>query len=335
MGRDFGLRISDCLPTMASMCNHTTDNSRGVFIAEVLASQQLCDEHFLLTLGVEGFPQSRSGQFVQLQCRPLGAQVDRLEVDWPADKPPSFSQPELTGREPFLRRPFSLAGARRSGGEVELDIIYRTVGTGTAWLAGVEKGDKLSVLGPLGNGFEIREDKPAAALIGGGVGIPPMMYLAEALAAAGKQAVAFAGARNKSLLPLALTGKADAARPTMCAEQFAACNTPTMTATDDGSLGFAGFVSDAFARWLDGSPPAADELVVYSCGPEAMMRAVGDICIARDIECWLALERHMACGMGTCQSCIVKIRDDSRQGWSYKLCCTDGPVFDAREILWD
>jgi len=74
--------------------------------------------------------------------------------------------------------------------------------------------------------------------------------------------------------------------------------------------------------------------VAYCCGPEALMKAVGEICITRGIECQLALERYMACGMGTCQSCNVRIRDDSTRGWSYKLCCTDGPIFDAREVVW-
>ncbi len=333
------------------MCNHANDRTggkRGVFIADVLASRQLCDEHFLLTLAVENFPPSCSGQFVQLQCRPPAEQADRLETAWSdnePEKPPHFSQPELLGKEPFLRRPFSLAGSRKKGRQVELDVIYRVVGAGTNWLTGVKVGDKLSVLGPLGNGFKINPDKHAAAIIGGGVGIPPMIYLAEALAASGKQTTAFAGVRTKRLLPLTLpeglrSGCGDmvnSAEPAMCTKEFAAFNTPTVIATDDGSLGFAGFAAQAFHRWLDETATPAGELVVYSCGPEAMMKAVGDICIARRIECQLALERHMACGMGTCQSCIVKIRDggDVQKGWSYKLCCTDGPVFNAGDVIWD
>ncbi|MCK4601667.1 MAG: hypothetical protein KAU28_04335, partial [Phycisphaerae bacterium] len=222
-------------------------------------------------------------------------------------------------------------------GAVELDIIYRTIGAGTHWLEGVAVGDRLSILGPLGNSFTIRPDKPAAVLVGGGVGIPPMIRLAEALAAAGKQTVAFSGVQCRSLLPLRLADSIEAStagRPTMCVRDFAAHNVASVVATDDGSLGFAGMVSEAFSRWLDerNIPPA--ELVAYSCGPEAMMRTVGELCISRGIECQLAMERHMACGMGTCQSCVVKVRDNSECGWSFKLCCTDGPVFDARDILW-
>jgi dihydroorotate dehydrogenase electron transfer subunit len=107
----------------------------------------------------------------------------------------------------------------------------------------------------------------------------------------------------------------------------------TSIASDDGSIGFAGLVSEAFAAWLKDHQFGPEQITVYSCGPEPMERAIADLCAMRDIECQLALERHMACGMGTCQSCVVKITDD-QAGWQFKLCCTDGPVFDAKTILW-
>jgi len=313
------------------------EKQRGTFLAEVSGNVRICEEHYRLTLRLDAFPSSRPGQFIQLLCRPAGEQVGPREVDWPKGKPPKFTQPELTSTQPLLRRPLSLAGRRDKGG-VELDVIYRVVGTGTRWLSTVKAGQSLSVLGPLGNAFAIR-DKPKAALVGGGVGIPPMLYLAEALAKAGKEVVAFCGVRTALLLPLSLKAAERAlssGRPTACVAEFAADGIDSAVATDDGSLGFNGFVSDAFRHWLDGEKIGGD-LVVYSCGPEAMMKAVGDICIARGIVCQLALERYMACGMGTCQSCNVKIRDPGApggRGWSYKLCCTDGPVFDARQVVW-
>ena len=123
-----------------------------------------------------------------------------------------------------------------------------------------------------------------------------------------------------------------------------------MVATDDGSLGYRGFISDAFSRSFGGSAREGGKLVVYCCGPEAMMQAVAAACETAGVECQLALERHMACGMGTCQSCIVKTRAGGREGhasswpdgdattrvppWKYSLCCQDGPVFDARDVLW-
>jgi dihydroorotate dehydrogenase electron transfer subunit len=106
--------------------------------------------------------------------------------------------------------------------------------------------------------------------------------------------------------------------------------------TDDGSLGFRGYVGSAMAAYHQANPVAADALVVYTCGPEPMMRFVAEYCVARQIECYVCVERNMACGTGMCQSCVVPVRDTcDRDGWSYRLCCTDGPIFEARDILWE
>ena len=306
---------------MTKLCSKDNPSAkRGVFVAEVTANRIICRDHYLLRLAGE-FPPTKAGQFVQLQCRRIDERLGVAVVDWPADRPPVLAQPELTLKTPLLRRPLSLAGRRDCGdGVAELDIIYRAVGAGTQWLAGVKPATQLSVLGPLGNRFAIAADKPAAILVGGGVGTPPMLYLARALLAAGKKVVAFYGAKSAEMLPLSEIEKVAGAE--------------AVFATDDGSLGFGGLVGDALTDWLETSGADPAELAAYSCGPEPMMKAVGDICIARDIPCQLALERHMACGMGTCQSCVVKIRDDSKRGWSYKLCCKDGPGFEARDIIW-
>jgi len=316
-----------------------TTRRRGTFLAEVLANDRLCAEHGLLRLGVANFPPTRPGQFVQVQCCPPDKPDRPHAVDWPDDRPPQLTQPDLVRAEALLRRPFSLAGRRDLGaGRSELRVIYRVVGSGTGWLEQTSPGEPVSVLGPLGNAFAIREAKPAAALVGGGVGIPPMIYLAEALARAGKDTTAFCGVRARDLLPLTLTGDvavSSAGEPSLCVAEFAACGIATALASDDGSLGLEGFAPEAFERWLGARGGSPEELVVYSCGPEAMMRAVGEACVARGIDCQLALERHMGCGMGTCQSCVVRIRADNEAGWTYKLVCTDGPVFDARDVLWD
>ena len=318
----------------------TTHNAkRGVFLATVLGNDRLCAGHYLLRLGFEHFPPTRPGQFVQVQCRPPEPHEPAGEVDWPEGGPPRLTREDLTRPEALLRRPFSLAGRRSTpDGDVVLELIYRVVGGGTAWLAEVDDGSELSVLGPLGNSFGVRDGKPAAALVAGGVGIPPMIYLAEALSAAGKSVKAFCGVRSEHLLPLKLTGQAEVSplgEPAMCVMEFAAHGVETAIATDDGSIGWKGFVPETFARWLDAQDDPACRLVVYSCGPEAMMRAVGRMCVERGVECQLALERHMGCGMGTCQSCVFKMRADNDRGWAYKLVCADGPVFDAADIVWD
>jgi dihydroorotate dehydrogenase electron transfer subunit len=311
---------------------------RGSYLAEVLANERICREHYRLILDVAGFPPTAPGQFVQLECRYPVEHDGARPVEWPAGQPPRFTQPELTDRETLLRRPFSLAGRRdHAGGRVELDLIYRTVGTGTRWLTSAEVGRELSVLGPLGNTFAIDDRRPVALLVGGGVGIPPMLYLADALGQAGKRTVAFCGARTAGLLPLRLepAGQVDpAGAPTDCIAEFSAFDTPAAVATDDGSLGAQGYVHQLLEKYIEDEHIDRTSAVVYACGPEPMMKAVADGCIARDLPCQLALERRMACGMGTCQSCIVKVRADNPAGWVFKLCCHDGPVFDARDLLW-
>ena len=298
----------------------------------------LCSRHYLLTLRMEDFPPTAAGQFIQLQCRALDEQIALREIAWPPKKPPQATQPELTDREPMLRRPLSLADRRDlPAGGVEIDIIYRVIGAGTHRLAAISPGEQLSVLGPLGNGFAVRPQKPFAALIGGGVGIPPLLYLAKTLTAQGRAAAAFFGVRTADYLPLKLiAGKTPAAdgAPCACVAELSAACVEAAIATDDGTLGFRGLISDAFTRWFAHHDFDPRDMAVYACGPEPMERAVGDICLARGIECQLALERHMACGMGTCQSCVVKVRSDAPAGWSFKLCCTDGPVFDAKDLLW-
>ncbi|MCY2931431.1 MAG: dihydroorotate dehydrogenase electron transfer subunit, partial [Planctomycetota bacterium] len=255
-------------------------------------------------------------------------------VTWGPGETPALSQGELLGKETLLRRPLGLAGRRETTAGSEIDLIYRTIGTGTHWLARVGQGETLNLLGPLGNAFTIRPGQKRAALVGGGVGIPPMLYLAQALADAGVGTVAFNGARSANLLPLTiLPGGAPAdGRPARCVAEFADRGADAVVTTDDGSAGMKGFVASALEAWL--KEAGAAQTVVYSCGPEAMMKAVAKSCAAAGVECQLALERYMGCGLGTCQSCAVKIRDDSPDGWSYKLCCTDGPVFDANVVIW-
>ena len=121
---------------------------------------------------------------------------------------------------------------------------------------------------------------------------------------------------------------------TMCTGEFAALGVPTVVATDDGTLGFPGFVHQAFLGWLDQRRIAPGDLAVYACGPAPMLKALGEVCLGRGIDCQLAMERHMGCGMGVCQSCIVKVRAGPEPGWRYALVCKEGPVFDAREVLW-
>ncbi len=298
----------------------TDRGARSVFLAAVRANDPVCRDHYRLILALAGFPSAQPGQFVQILC------ADPEGPPWAGGA--------------FTRRPFSIGGLRRTGNDCELDIIYRVIGPGTKWLAGLRPGVQVSVLGPLGRPFELPADRPVAYLVGGGVGLPPMIWLAEVAAAVGRQVVAFCGARSADSLPLRPRGRQDAVplsptEPTLCMEEFAQWGVPAVVCTDDGTLGRRGRVPEVFTSYLASHADEAAQAVVYTCGPEPMLRLVARSCELLGIPCQVCLERTMACGMGTCQSCVVRIRDASdAQGWRYQLCCTDGPVFDSRAVVW-
>lgn len=239
----------------------------------------------------------------------------------------------------MLRRAFSIADRRAIDGGVEVDVIFRVVGAATRWMASLSVGDSVSVLGPLGNIFPIHDDKPTAWLVAGGVGLPPLLWFSRALQLAGKKTVAFCGAQSADLL--ALTFAPDnppddtARRSTDSAAEFAAHAADVVISTDDGSLGFSGHIGAALTAFHSANPTPADSVVLYTCGPERMMRFVAEFAATHGIECYACTERAMACGTGLCQSCVVPVPDETdADGWRYRLCCTDGPVFNAASVLW-
>lgn len=306
-------------------------------IARVIENRVLCREHYRLTLRVDGLPPAQPGQFVHLNPPQAVHTPAYREFNWEERTPHDQWLSDL--QMPLLRRAYSIAGLRRGAGGTEFEVIYRVVGAGTRWLASLHSGAEVSVLGPLGNAFPVRPDKPHAWLVAGGVGLPPMLWLAEALHAAGRQSIAFCGAQRGDLIALALDASVplarDAALATLSATEFAAVHTPVVVSTDDGSVGFAGHIGQALAAYHHAHPLPPDQVVVYTCGPERMMRFVAEFAISHGMECHVCLERSMACGTGTCQSCVAAVHDPAdAAGWRYRLCCTDGPVFDARAILW-
>jgi dihydroorotate dehydrogenase electron transfer subunit len=340
-------------------------SKRNQFRCTVRANIPLCRDHYRLVLGLPRFPTTEPGQFIQVLCRDPKGDESECELEWSDSRPPDFSGTDLLGPLAVLRRPFSLAGRRDTGGGVELDLIHRVVGIGTDWLARLKAGDAVDILGPLGNQFALPPAGGTALLVGGGVGIPPMLYLAEKLA--GRNAVAFCGALTRDLLPLTITAESsdpDNVDPRQAIEEFSRHGHPSVVATDDGSYGFRGYVTQALERYLEHSgfgvqgsgrhQPRLSPLnpeprnlnlpanpVIYTCGPEPMMKRVADIAAARGLECQVAVERAMACGMGTCQSCCIRVRkpDASKpplvgRDWCYRLACTDGPVFRGAELLW-
>jgi dihydroorotate dehydrogenase electron transfer subunit len=341
----------DILPAM-SIPAPTPVVHRARFQGQVLLNEPLCREHFLLRVRVRGeFPATRPGQFVQLGCRPPDEALDVEllrggEYEVQPGQAVALRQPELCGRLALLRRPFSLAGRGDDEQGTWLEVIHRVVGTGTQWLSELRAGDAVDLIGPLGNQFELPAGKSLGLLVGGGVGLPPMFYLAGALRQAGWDAVAFVGALQRDLLAVGwCDGVAPdrAGEPRLSVRQFAEHGYPAVITTDDGSVGLRGRITAGLEGVLEKLTAAQRAAaVVFTCGPDPMMHAVADLAGRFGVDCQVCLEQAMACGMGTCQSCVVKIEEHQRpqaktaegRPWRFRLACTDGPVFDSRVVVW-
>lgn len=302
-------------------------SERGIFRARVAGCRRLCRDHFELSLAAESFPHAEPGHFVQVLCSQphdssecSGAIADGASVG--------------LGR-PMLRRPFSIAGLRRHGSCATIEILGRVVGPGTAWLAALSIGDDVELLGPLGRPFVIPSGISHALLVAGGVGLPPIRWLAEVLRTQGVNCSSFLGAQTQALLPVRLIEEpASDGGLSPCVEEFARIGVASAITTDDGTCGLPGRVTEAVQRFL-GDRGDEKRVQVYACGPEPMLRALAAICRERHVACQVAMERVMGCGMGTCQSCVVRVQDETlERGWRYALCCTDGPVFDAHRVIW-
>lgn len=309
--------------------NESNHCQRGRFLGRVTRRRMPCREHFELTIRVDAFPDALPGQFVQLLCAPP-VHADTGTSSHATQS--SFNHVEDAGI--LLRRPFSIGGMRRKGRHCEIDILGRVVGRGTAWLDARMPGDEIDMIGPLGRPFPLPDPDTRALLIAGGVGLPPIQWLGESLALRGVRTQAIFGAQTKDLIPLTLTkSPAIKADFTSCAAEFTSHGIGTIITTDDGTCGIRGRVTDAMREVLDHRQGATTH--VFACGPEPMLESVAKEAAARSLPCQLALERVMACGVGTCQSCVVRISDiGAVEGWRYALCCTEGPVFDAARVTW-
>lgn len=206
----------------------------------------------------------------------------------------------------LLPRPISICQIDKEKGR--LRIVYRVVGGGTEEMSSYSAGDDISLIGPLGNGFMQREGKKAI-LIGGGIGIPPMVGLAEALKDKAEVSVV-AGYRDELFLTEELENAGK-----------------LYIATEDGSTGTKGTVIDAIKE------QAVEGDVIYACGPTPMLKAIKEYALANNIECQLSLEERMACGIGACLACVCQSKDkDAHSNVNNKRICKDGPVFLAEEV---
>jgi dihydroorotate dehydrogenase electron transfer subunit len=243
----------------------------------------------------------RHGAYVVLRCadregpRPAAGQFYMLSASerWGGGE----------AERPFLPRAFSVlrAGPDRDG-RLELEFLIEDVGPGTRRLCELARGDGLLLVGPLGNGFRPPREGRRALLVGGGVGIAPLAILEDELRAAGGVARALLGFRDADHA----AGAALLAAPRV--------------ATDDGSVGHRGLVTDLL---LDELAAGAEAVEVYACGPPGMLESIRAICIVHGVPAQLALESGMACGFGACFGCVVSTHD------GYLRLCVDGPVLDA------
>lgn len=216
------------------------------------------------------------------------------------------------GFDPFWRRPLSVHDVDRDGAAV--DFLFAVVGRGTRLLSRVSPGDTLDLLGPLGNTFPLFPGRPAV-LVAGGLGVAPFLFLARQLAAARIDTTLLYGARSSAqLIP---------------ANAFQDLGVRVSLATDDGSAGFHGTVADLLAARLQDLP---QETVVYTCGPLPAVNAVARVLSGRPHRAYASLETRMACGLGACVGCPVRIRHPEPGASPYKLVCKDGPIFDLQEV---
>lgn len=245
--------------------------------AIIIRQEEIADDIYSMWLRTEQIAQyARAGQFVSVYCN----EGSRL-----------------------LPRPISICEIDKGDGAIR--IVYRIAGKGTYEFSSLHTGAQLEVVGPLGNGFPKKSQK--AFLIGGGIGIPPMLQLAKELDCE-KQIIL--GFRDELFL----------------LEEFKRQG-EVYIATEDGSVGTEGNVLDAIRE----NGLTAD--IIYACGPTPMLRALKDYAIEKDIECWISMEERMACGIGACLACVCKSTNkDGHTNVKNKRICKEGPVFRAREV---
>ena len=232
-----------------------------------------------------------------------------------------------------MRRPLSIMRA----GDDWIEVLYKIVGEGLRLLAGRQPGDRISVLGPIGQPFRPDPSRPNALLIGGGVGIPPMVFLAEALRDTAARPLAILG----SEIPFPFQLEASAIATPWAGEAITSTmpllegwGIPARLTSLAGYEGcFRGYVTDLAELWLaslDDTEKAKTE--IFSCGPTPMLKAVAALATKHDVPCQVSLEEFMACAVGGCAGCTVEVT--TPEGPAMKRVCVDGPVFDAKSVVW-
>lgn len=245
--------------------------------AHLVSNRQISEGTFLIELEpIEEYPEIFPGQFFNIQVS--------------------------EGYYPLLRRPFSISNVA----DGNLFFMFKVVGEGTKILSNKSKGDKINLLGPLGNSFDLSSSNDRLFILAGGIGIAPFPYVLSRLNADTKYTVLF-GVRNKSEV-----------------HNYGLSN--VFYSSDDGSIGFHGNVIDLLGEQI--KELKNEEIKVYACGPNAMLRALKNFTDQKNIDCDVSMESAMACGFGICQGCPIEYKNEE----SYKLICKDGPIFNIKDI---
>ncbi len=253
---------------------------------EIIQNREIQKNHFLLSFkDKEIAEKSKMGQFIEIK---------------------------VGGIENLLRKPISINDVE--GDEVQ--ILYRVVGKGTRDLSDYKKGDKISVLGPLGNSFPEINDKEVL-IVAGGIGCGPFSFVMRKL----KNWKLFYGIKDACEFLLEDLYKAYEK------------DGKAFISTDNGSYGKKGFVTKELEEYL---LKDNKDKVIFACGPEVMMKAVAGIAEKYEVESYLSLEEYMGCGIGVCMGCVKKIKNpDKPEGWENKKVCKDGPIFKGAEVIWE
>ncbi len=253
----------------------------------------------------------KSAEVISQSCLAEGIYDLLLQADEIAEeaKAGQFVNVYTQNAAKLLPRPISLCGIDKEKGRIRLVYRVTAEAAGTAEFSALKSGDKVDILGPLGNGYELKGEHPI--LVGGGIGVPPMLELGKELAAQGKEVQFVLGYRNNELF---------------LADEFQKYG-KLIISTDDGSVGIHGTVVDAIRLGeLEGD-------VIYSCGPTPMLRGLKELAIEWELPAYLSLEQRMACGIGACLACVCKTKEkDEHSQVNNARVCVEGPVFEAREV---
>lgn len=322
------------------------------FKGAVRKNHQFVKDHFSLRIRAGLVPKPAPGQFLQMMCDPAPhAQDPKYRcVSYSRGRWPKLRGIELLDRRPFLRRPFSIASygppsprrsledTRRLGAgwmhlvnwaKSEFEIIYRRLpgGPGTGALARYATDDAIDVVGPLGKGFTIAPLPEVALLVGGGIGSPPLLFLAEELVRNGVKVKLFLGAITRATIPFRIRRE-----PEHRIARFERMGLSPVVCTDDGSAGRPGLVTEALVDYLEKEWKASTATKIFACGPRSMLAALSGIATSYDLPCEVLLEERMACGFGACISCVCAVKEPGQRARFTRI-CSEGPAFDVKAVM--